>query len=383
MPVPLIIAIVVGVILVVLIIIGLVSRKPADSLQARLAEYSMRETPATLEEIELSQPFRERILAPTVQRAASFVTRFTPANTLESTRHNLDLAGNPNNWTPSEFFGIRAIASVVLGGLIFLLLTLTKSDTVAQLGMTVLFTVLGFVLPGLWLGSKIRSRKANVIRALPDALDLLTICVEAGLGFDQAMQKVAEKWDNELSRAFGRVLHEIRLGKTRREALRDVAQRIDVGDVTSFIAAVIQSEQTGRQHCQGAAYSIRSNAGAPPPARGGESASSAGQDAVPDGLPDLPRDLGGVAGASDLAGDVDEFAGRLLIRSVSAAAGRCCDIGWVHRGLHATSSRKSRPQLHSAGASNLAWLYRRAFSAADAAGVWPRARYGVAPATPA
>jgi tight adherence protein C len=134
---------------------------------------------------------------------------------------------------------------VVLGGLIFLLLAITKSDTGALVGGTALFTVLGFVLPGLWLGGKIRSRKTNVIKALPDALDLLTICVEAGLGFDQAMQKVSEKWDNELSRTFGRVLHEIRLGKTRREALRDAAQRLDVGDITSFVAAVIQSEQLG------------------------------------------------------------------------------------------------------------------------------------------
>ena len=245
MPVPLIIVIAVVAVLVIVVIIGMTSRKPSDTLQARLAEYSMRETPATLEEIELSQPFRERIVVPTIQRAATFITRFTPANTLESTRHKLDLAGNPNNWTPSEFFGIRAIASVVLGGLIFLLLSITKSETAALLGMTALFTVLGFVLPGLWLGGKIGGRKCCVIKALPDALDLLTICVEAGLGFDQAMQKVAEKWDNELSRTFGRVLHEIRLGKTRREALRDAAQRVDVGDVTSFVAAVIQSEQLG------------------------------------------------------------------------------------------------------------------------------------------
>lgn len=245
MPVPLIIAIAAVAVIVVLVIIGLASRKPGDALQARLAEYSMRETPATLEEIEMSMPFRERVLAPLVQRAAGFITRFTPAKTLESTRHSLDLAGNPNNWTASEFFGIRAIASVVLGGLIFLLLTITKSDLPARLGMTALFTVLGFMLPALWLGGKIRGRKSSVIKALPDALDLLTICVEAGLGFDQAMQKVSEKWDNELSRTFGRVLHEIRLGKTRREALRDASQRLDVGDVTSFVAAVIQSEQLG------------------------------------------------------------------------------------------------------------------------------------------
>jgi tight adherence protein C len=173
------------------------------------------------------------------------MTRFTPANTLESTRHKLDLAGNPNNWTPSEFFGIRAIATVALAGLIFGALSITKTELPARIGMTAVFAALGYLLPGLWLGSKIRSRKGNVIKSLPDALDLLTICVEAGLGFDQAMQKVAEKWDNEMSRAFARVLHEIRLGKTRREALRDAAQRIDVGDVTSFVAAVIQSEQLG------------------------------------------------------------------------------------------------------------------------------------------
>lgn len=241
----LIVLLVVGGIVVVLFIIGLTSRKPEDALQARLAEYSMREVPVTLEEIELSQPFRERVLSPMVQRAASFMTRLTPANSLESTRHKLDLAGNPNNWTPAEFFGIRAIATVAAAALTFLLLTITNTELPARLGMTAVFAVLGFLLPGLWLGGKIRSRKTNVIKALPDALDLLTICVEAGLGFDQAMQKVAEKWDNELSRTFARVLHEIRLGKTRRAALRDAAQRLDVSDVTSFVAAVIQSEQLG------------------------------------------------------------------------------------------------------------------------------------------
>jgi tight adherence protein C len=173
------------------------------------------------------------------------MTRFTPARTLESTRHNLDLAGNPNNWTPSEFFGVRALATVVLGGLIFVLLSLTTVDPLLKLAMTLVFALLGFFLPALWLGGKIRGRKSSIIKSLPDALDLLTICVEAGLGFDQAMQKVAEKWDDDLSRAFARVLHEIRLGKTRREALRDMSDRMDVTDMTSFIAAVIQSEQLG------------------------------------------------------------------------------------------------------------------------------------------
>ncbi len=245
MPAPLLIVIVVIVVVIILVVVALTSRKPGESLQARLAEYSMRETPATLEEIELSMPFTERVIMPIIQRAASFAVRFTPARTLESASHNLDLAGNPNNWTPSQFFGIRIIASGALGALILVLMIATKQPFIQALGFTALFAVLGYTLPGLWLGTKIRSRKASIIRSLPDALDLLTICVEAGLGFDQAMQKVAEKWDDELSRALARVLHEIRLGKARREALRDMADRMDVSDVTSFIAAVIQAEQLG------------------------------------------------------------------------------------------------------------------------------------------
>jgi len=246
MSTPLIIGAVVVVGAIILILVALGSRKPSDSLQSRLAEYSMRETPATLEEIELSMPFRERVLAPLLRRTSGFATRFTPAKTLESTRHKLDLAGNPNNWSPSEFFGIRVIACIALGALIFFVLSLAAVELFPnRVLFTLLFAVLGYMLPALWLGNKISTRKNSVIKSLPDALDLLTICVEAGLGFDQAMQKVAEKWEDELSRSFARVLHEVRLGKIRREALRDMAERLDVSDVTSFIAAVIQAEQLG------------------------------------------------------------------------------------------------------------------------------------------
>jgi tight adherence protein C len=95
------------------------------------------------------------------------------------------------------------------------------------------------------LTSRIQRRQKGVWKAMPDALDLLTICVEAGLGFDGAMQKVFEKWDNELSLSFGRVIREIQLGKLRREALRDMADRVGIPEMTSFVAAVIQSEQLG------------------------------------------------------------------------------------------------------------------------------------------
>jgi tight adherence protein C len=95
------------------------------------------------------------------------------------------------------------------------------------------------------LSSKIRRRQEDVLKALPDALDLLTICVEAGLGFDAAMAKVAQKWDNELSLAFTKAVQEMQLGKLRREALRNMANNLDVSDVTSFVAAIIQADQLG------------------------------------------------------------------------------------------------------------------------------------------
>jgi tight adherence protein C len=80
---------------------------------------------------------------------------------------------------------------------------------------------------------------------MPDALDLLTICVEAGLGFDAAMAKVSEKWENELSLAFARTIREVQLGKTRREALKTMADRLGIPEMSSFVAAIIQSEMLG------------------------------------------------------------------------------------------------------------------------------------------
>jgi tight adherence protein C len=97
----------------------------------------------------------------------------------------------------------------------------------------------------MWLSSKITRRKEAIIKKFPDALDLMSICVDAGLTFDGAMSKVNEKWDDPLAREFGRVIYEIQLGKSRRQALRDLSDRCDVADVTSFIAAILQADQLG------------------------------------------------------------------------------------------------------------------------------------------
>jgi tight adherence protein C len=231
---------------VVLIYVGLTSSsRGGDQVAMRLEEFASRATPLTLEEIELSQPFSERILRPILRGLARFVTRFTPAHTIAATAHNLELAGRPYNWGVTEFLGMRTGAALLLAVFFFLLLSVAGQPMLYRLGSIFLGALLGYLLPGMWLSGKIRRRQQEIIKAMPDALDLLTICVEAGLGFDAAMAKVAEKWDNELSRAFGRVIQEIRLGKPRREALREMDRTTGVPDITSFVAAIIQADQLG------------------------------------------------------------------------------------------------------------------------------------------
>src|SRR4030066_746212 len=157
------------------------------------------------------------------------------------------MAGNPGNMDPAVMCALRFLG-IPLGG-IFIILDSIASPGSFMDGKGLLIglpaAVLGFYLPDIILQGRIDRRQKAVRRAMPDGLDLLTICVEAGLGFDAAMSKLYEKWDNELGRAFGRVVREIQLGKLRREALRDMADRLGVTEISSFVAAVIQSEQLG------------------------------------------------------------------------------------------------------------------------------------------
>ena len=246
--------IIVAVVLIVLIVAALVavaginkSRSATeDPLAERLAEYSQRGEPVSLEEIELSQPFSDRVIMPFMRRLGEISERFTPQHVLEQTRKKLEMAGNPGRMDASTFMILHFVAAAGLGGLIFLLSIFAKQYSLPiKLLMVLVFTVLGYFLPDLLLKSRMDSRQKQVRKAMPDALDLLTICVEAGLGFDAAMSKVHEKWDNELAMAFGRVIREIQLGKLRRDALRDMAERLGIAEMTSFVAAVIQSEMLG------------------------------------------------------------------------------------------------------------------------------------------
>lgn len=217
-----------------------------DPLQARLAEFIQRGDVASLEEIELSQPFSERVLVPLVNRIGEVSARFTPQKAIQDTDRKMELAGNPWPIDAATFLAIRFILAVVMGGLaIWLFLGSATWNTTDKIMLIGGATVAGFYLPHIMLTTRITRRQKEIRNAMPDALDLLTICVEAGLGFDAAMSKVAEKWETELSLAFARVIREIQLGKVRREALKDMSDRLGIPELTSFVAAIIQSEQLG------------------------------------------------------------------------------------------------------------------------------------------
>ena len=217
-----------------------------DPLQARLAEFIQRGDVASLEEIELSQPFSQRVLVPLINRVGEFSARFTPQRAIQSTARQMELAGNPWPINAATFLAIRFILGVLLGGLAITAFigsaTWSTSDKAMFIGGA---AIGGFYLPHIMLTTRVTRRQKEIRKALPDALDLLTICVEAGLGFDAAMSKVAEKWETELSLAFARVIREVQLGKVRREALKDMADRLGIAEMTSFVAAIIQSEQLG------------------------------------------------------------------------------------------------------------------------------------------
>ncbi|MBC8507211.1 MAG: type II secretion system F family protein [Anaerolineales bacterium] len=245
------ILIVVGVIVVgaiTLVIVGLRDRSGSeDALQERLADFVGRGEVATLEEIEMSQSLTDRVIIPMARRFGDVVLRITPQNALDNTARQIEIAGNPRGLEPTLFWVARFGAAIGIAALLFFVLSISSIDWpwLRKIMIVVVFTVLGFNIPQLLLNSRINRRQDGIRKALPDALDLLTICVEAGLGFDGAMAKVNEKWDNELSLSFGRVLREIQLGKLRRDALKDMSTRIDIPEMTSFVAAIVQSEQLG------------------------------------------------------------------------------------------------------------------------------------------
>lgn len=228
---------------VFLLVLSRAQPRPVDAVRSRLAQYTP--APRNLRELEMNRPFSERVIKPLAAQLASTVGRLTPARSYDAIRRKLILAGNPNGMVPSDFLGMQGLSLLVMGlfGLVlFVMLRQTSGKAILVVGV---FLVIGFVYPRAWLDRKVRSRQRLLKEQLPDSLDLLTIMVEAGLGFDAALARLVEKAQNELSQEFALVLSEIRLGKSRREALKQLGDRTNVEDVGTFVTSLIQADQLG------------------------------------------------------------------------------------------------------------------------------------------
>lgn len=220
-------------------------RKATISIDERLATFGTTDRPMSLEERELSLPFSERVLKPAIKQWSTRLGSRSPTKSAEKFKLKLAQAGNPSGMGVTEFLGLRILVALSLGvGIFFLLLLMAGNPSLAAM-MAPVLAVFGYMLPGIWLDRKIKRRRKEITKSLPDAIDLLTISVEAGLGFDPALMRVAEKWDNALTREFARVLSEMRIGKTKREALREMSLRVDEDGLTTFVSSVIQADQLG------------------------------------------------------------------------------------------------------------------------------------------
>ncbi len=201
---------------------------------------------------ELSGTFRARILSPFFRGFTGILGSLTPARTLKKLEEQLALAGNPMGMGPREFYGLQFVFMAL--GILLAYVTLRTglagsgaggSGTLFNAIAAALAVSICYYLPKSWLRARAGKLREAIARGLPDALDMLSVCVEAGLGFDQSLQRVSEHWRTPLGAEFGRVVAEMGMGIPRRAAMRNLADRVGSQEISSFVAVILQSDQLG------------------------------------------------------------------------------------------------------------------------------------------
>jgi tight adherence protein C len=194
---------------------------------------------------ELEPSFQDRVVGPLLERTLGIGKKLTPSDHAERIRHKLEVAGNPPGWTVDRVTSLKFIGFVV-ALIVGLLVTMVMGlSFVTTLGICILAAVGGYMAPNMYLYQLGYDRTHKLQRALPDALDLLTISVESGLGFDAALSQVARNTEGPLANEFARVLQEMQIGMGRGAALRALGERTHVGDVKGFVSAMVQADALG------------------------------------------------------------------------------------------------------------------------------------------
>ena len=220
---------------------GMARREPtADERLKRLAV--LTRVPSEREK-KLARPLGERLFGPVVQIVNNLIISVTPRHVVDAVRKKLEATGNPWNMTPGDYILMRVITLAIIPVAVFGLMAGIRPGTAVLLAFVA--AALGWLVPEMMMQSKKKEREKQIRKSLPDVLDLLTVSVEAGLGFDAALAKAVERKKGPLADEFALLLQEIRMGKPRRDALREVSERVKIDDITSFIASVIQADQLG------------------------------------------------------------------------------------------------------------------------------------------
>ena len=206
----------------------------------RTANYGKQDAP-TLKPNQGS--LKERAVGPLVEKLARVVLRINPKASIDSVSYKLVSAGLSRSISPTGFLASKAGLAVLLGMLGFAVASSMK-PVIAVL-MVIALPVCGFILPDFYLNSRIRSRQEQISAQLPDALDLLAVSVEAGLGFDAAVSKLVESLEGPLIDEFNLTLAEVRVGESRPEALRKLSERAGVPELSAFTRALIQADTLG------------------------------------------------------------------------------------------------------------------------------------------
>jgi len=225
---------------VVLLVLGLV--RPRVSLTEMRIE-TLRQRVAVGDLSELVLPFSDRVLRPTIKGFGRGLANMLPANFLASIQRSLIMAGS--SMTATTFVTFWVICTVLFAGLAIVALAVLGGVSAQGFLGLLLMVTLGFSLPLFWLRTAVRSRQRLIVKSLPDSMDLITTCVEAGLGLDAALAKVGEKTKGPLAAELSQTLREVSMGRLRREALSDLGERTGVPELISFVNAVIQAEQLG------------------------------------------------------------------------------------------------------------------------------------------
>lgn len=222
----------------------------ADIVQQRLQTYAMAaraqtvSAPATLEEIELEVPFGERVIRPLIVRLGKLLARATPEQTRAELQRKLNLAGRPYGLEATEFTVVRYGLTALLT-LLAIPLGAGIGSPAARILLVAIAAGFGFLFPVIWLRQLVNTRRKDIEYALPNAIDLLSVSVEAGLSFESALANVAEKIQGPLGGEFRQALSEMRLGRPRLEALDDMGRRVGVEELHNFVQSIIQSAQLG------------------------------------------------------------------------------------------------------------------------------------------